>query len=142
EEVLNPSPVRELAVEHEGCFGPCATYSVKLSDDGAWEWVERATDSTTTLQTGKTYPSTFSPLFSWLKDHPALYAANANRIRCEDCEILVFRFGLKSGGSVVVRYGNGFQGDDWWALSVVVDSVVAHERSRRPNEPHDHKPAT
>lgn len=72
-----------------------------------------------------------SPLFWWLNDHPMLYAASTSRINCVDCEEVEFRFRLKSGASVVVKSGMGFEGDDFWALSSIVDAVVGREISRR-----------
>src|SRR5262245_49812843 len=138
---LNPSPVRELRVAHRGCFGPCPIYSVKLADDGTWEWEEQAADSSIASQTGRAQLADLSPLFIWLNDHPTLYAATADSIDCNDCEVVEFRFGLKSGESVVVRCGMGFRGDDWWALSNIVDAVIAVQRSRG-HESHDRKPAT
>jgi hypothetical protein len=142
QELLNPSPVRELDVDHEGCFGTCPQYRVKLSDDGSWDWEGVASVSPAGRRSGRAYASRFSPLFIWLRDHPALYAASADRIRCQDCEAIEFRFTLKSGESVVVRYGMGFEGDDLWALSTIVDALIMRETSRMVNESNERRPAT
>src|SRR5512139_169187 len=87
------------------------------------------------------YPTEFSPLFIWLRDHPALYAASARKVRCSDCEEIEFRFGLKSGKTIVVRYGLGFDGDDWWALSQLVEAAIRRETSRRAYTANETKPA-
>ena len=89
-----------------------------LRDDGTWEWEGKDFASPTGLLKGKTYESVFSPLFRWLADHPELYAASTDRIHCNDCEVVEFRFRLNTGDSVVVRYGMGLTGDDFWALSI------------------------
>ena len=138
---LNPSPVREVMVDHQGCLGRCPVYAVTLRDDGTWEWEGKDFASPTGLLKGKTYESVFSPLFRWLAEHPELYAASTDRIHCNDCEVVEFRFRLKTGESVVVRYGMGLTGDDFWALSNLVDAVIGREKSRRNSESHARSPA-
>lgn len=69
-------------------------------------------------------------LFEWLRNQPALYAASADHVRCEDCEIIEFTLELRSGERVVAECGMGFDGDDYWALSKIVDAIIEREVSR------------
>jgi len=105
-------------------MGWCPRYRVKLADDGSWEW-----EGTGRL-TGKTSASRFLPLFDWLKDHPALYAASGDQTRCNDCEEIEFRFGLRSGKEIVIKYGLPSYGDEWWALSQLVEAEVTRQVTR------------
>ena len=123
-------PVREIQVVHQGCFGQCPTYKVKLYDDGKWEWEGIRFVSQVGQIRGKTFASDFFPLFDWLTNHPVLYTASADKIRCEDCEVVEFTFGVRSGKAVVVKYGMGFDGDDYWVLANIVDALIAREKSR------------
>jgi hypothetical protein len=124
EESLNPSPVREIQVDHKGCFGPCPIYRFRLSDDGKWEWEGTKFVPHPGQRAGSIYSEQWSPLFIWLQSHPALYAASADRTSCCDQERVEFRFVLKSGKSVLVKYSLGFAGDDFWALSRIMDAIM------------------
>ena len=124
------SPVREVEVIHTGCMGWCPRYRVKLADDGSWEWDGTASIAPLGRLTGKTSASRFLPLFDWLKDHPALYAASGDQIRCDDCGEIEFRFGLRSGKEIVIKYGLPSYGDEWWALSQLVEAEVTRQVTR------------
>jgi hypothetical protein len=63
-------------------------------------------------------------LFTWLRDHEALYASSADRRHGVDLEEVCFRFGLKNGQTVVIESRLAFNGDDLWALSTIADGIV------------------
>ena len=143
ETLPNPSAVRELEVEHSANLNPWPTYRVRISDDGTYEYEGKEHVSQIGRKAGSTYPIEFSPLFVWLRDHPALYAASGDRTRGGDLEAVTFRFRLKSGETVVVEYSLGFQGDDFWALSTIVDGTVARALNiDRESGQHERKPPT
>jgi len=143
EGLLNPSTVRELEVEHSATLGPRPSYRVRISEDGNYEYEGKEFVLQIGRKAGSTYPTEFSPLFFWLRDHPAQYAASGDRTHGADLEAVTFRFTLKSGKTVVVEYSLGFQGDDLWALSSIVDGLIARALIHdRRDGPHERKPAT
>ncbi len=143
EELLNPSVVRQLEVEHTGCFGPCPIYRVQISDDGKYEYEGKKFVARIGRTTGSVYPADVSPLFVWLRDHSKLYATDTDRRSGNDFEEVTFRFGLKSGESVVIESSLGFGGDELWALSNIVDGMIARALIwNKKNGEHEPKPAT
>jgi len=124
------SPVREVEVIHKGCMGLSPRYRVKLADDGRWEWEGTASIAPLGRLTGKTSASQFLALFDWLKDHPALYAASGDRTRRDDWEEIEFRFDLRSGKEIVIKCGLPSYGDEWWALSQLVEAEVTRQVTR------------
>jgi hypothetical protein len=129
EDPFNPSAVRKLEVEHSATFGQSPTYRVSICDDGKYEYEGIEFVSQIGRRAGSTYAVEFEPLFRWLRDRPALYAANSDRTHGNDLEAVTFRFGLKSGETIVVQYSLGFQGDELWALSSIVDGLIVRALS-------------
>jgi len=140
---FNPSAVRKLEVQHAATFGPSPTYRVSICDDGNYEYEGEKFVSQIGRKVGSTYPVEFSPLFLWLRDHSELYAASSDRTHGNDLEAVTFRFSLKSGETVVVQYSLGFQGDELWALSSIVDGLIVRALSSdEERQKHERKPAT
>ncbi len=139
---LNPSLVRELEIEHTGCFGPCPVYRVRINDSGQVEYEGKQFVRQVGRAGYSLHPSDVSPLFTWLRDHAKLYAASADHRHGVDAEEVTFRFHLKSGQTAVIEWMAGFVGDDLWALSNIADGIAFRalindrENSREP------KPAT
>ena len=65
-----------------------------------------------------------SPLFAWICEHPALYAKSGGGQRGADTEELIYRFRLNDGQVVEVLSDIGFEHDDLWVLSTLVDGVI------------------
>jgi hypothetical protein len=139
---LNPSTVRELEVEHTGCFGPCSVYRVRITDSGQIEYEGKRFVRQIGRLNYSLYPATVAPLFTWLHEHAALYAASADRRHGVDLEELTIRFRLKTGQTVIIESNIGFVGDDLWALSNIVDGVVLRAMIHSKEESGEPKPAT
>jgi uncharacterized protein DUF6438 len=117
-------PVREIEIEHTGCGGPCPEYRVRVTSDGQVEYESKKSVREAGRWESKGYPSDVAPLFAWLCEHPALYAESGEHQRGDDTEELVYRFRLSDGGVVVVQSDIGFEHDDLWILSTLVDGVI------------------
>jgi hypothetical protein len=141
---FNPSPVRELEIEHTGCFGPCPIYQVRVTDAGELQYEGKRFVRHVGTLTASMYPADVGPLFTWLRDHPTLYQLNAVHRNGEDGEQITYRFRLKSGETVVVESDVVFDGDEFWALSSIVDGMVSRAllRSRDWATEHETRPAT
>ena len=134
---LYPSPVREIEIDHRGCFGSCPVYRVRITNAGEFEYEGKRFVRKAGLVTAAMYPADVTPLFAWLRDHPSLYSKSTTNRRGVDTENVIYRFLLKNGDSVVVETDLDFAGDDLWALSNIADgmAVRALMRSKDPKNP-------
>ncbi len=139
---LNASSVRELEIEHTGCFGPCPVYRVRINDSGQVEYEGRQFIRRVGRANYSLHPMDVSPLVTWLRDHAELYAASADHRQGVDAEEVTFRFHLKRGQTVVIEWMAGFIGDDLWALSNIADDIVFRELINDRENSGEPKPAT
>jgi hypothetical protein len=144
EDDLYPSVVRELEIDHTGCFGTCPVYRVRVTNTGEVEYEGKKFVHKVGRVTASLYPVDVAPLFEWLRHHPALYGASTNHRHGEDTEEITYRFHLKNGQSVVVESDVGFSSDDLWVLSHIVDGMIGRALMRANGEesPNEPKPAT
>ena len=141
---FNPSSVRALEIEHTGCFGSCPIYRVRVTDAGELEYEGKKFVRHVGRLTATTYPSTVGPLFTWLRNHPTLYERSVVIRNGEDGEQVRYRFQLKNGETVLVESDVVFDGDEYWALSMIVDGVVTRALMKDDGNvaQHENKPAT
>jgi hypothetical protein len=119
-----PFFVESVEIEHVGCPGPCPAYRVRVTSQGDFEYEGKKFVRETGYRSARGYPSDVIPLFAWLCEHPTLYAKSGGAPNGVDTEELTYRFGLRDGRTVVVQSDIGFQHDDLWVLSSLVDGVV------------------
>jgi hypothetical protein len=138
-------PVSEIEIEHFGCpMGPCPEYRVRITSKGEFEYEGKKRVRQLGRQSARGYVGDVAPLFTWICEHPDLYATNGGEQRGQDTEQLTYRFRLNDGRVIVVQTDIGFEHDDLWVLSSLVDGIVSRElmETRGDHEEHEPKPAT
>ena len=128
---LFPSVVRQVEVEHGGCYGTCPIYRARIANTGVFEYEGKRFVPDVGLTSGTIDQFEIIGLFTWLEGHEAVYAPRPEERLIPDAEVTTYRFRIKSGSEVVFRTNADVSGD-LWVLSHLVDALIA--KARQANE--------
>lgn len=120
---LFPSDVRQVEIDHGGCFGTCPIYRVSIANTGLFEYEGKKFVVHVGSLAGNVGLSETIGLFSWLQDHAGVYAPHPEMAMIADAEVTTYRFLLKNGARVEFRV-NDDKDRDLWVFTRLVDGVV------------------
>ena len=121
---LFPSAVREVDISHDGCYGTCPVYRVRIDNAGSFDYEGKRFVRHIGLESGRLGPPETREIFSWIRAHPSVYESRPELPRATDGEVTTFRFVMKSGEPIVLKDFHGTVGSDLWVLSNLIERSI------------------